>query len=51
MLKVLDRVELEEVLVLCPLWDFAGLCGMKARTHGGPYQDHGNNQFGSPKES
>ena len=49
--KILDRIEPEEMLIMCPLWDFAGSCGVQARTNGGPCQDHSNSQFGGPEES
>lgn len=49
-LQILDCVEPEEVSIMCPLWDLVGSCGVQARADGGPSQDHGNNEFGSPKK-
>lgn len=46
-LKISDHAQLEEVLVLCPLWGSARSCGMKSRNNVGAYKDHGDSQFGS----
>lgn len=48
--NVSNHIEHEEFLVFCPIWDFSRSCGMQARNNGGPCQDYGNNQFGSPGE-
>lgn len=50
MSKISDRFEPEEVLILCPLWNFSGSCGVHARTNGGSCQDHGNSKFGGLME-
>jgi len=48
--QIPDRIESEEVFILCPLWDLAGSCGVQARADGGPCQACGDNEFGGPKE-
>ena len=48
--KVPDRAHSEEMIVLCPIWDLAGPCGMHIGLDGRPSEDHRHNQFVGAKE-
>jgi len=48
--KISDRIEYEEILIVCSIWDLASSHGMEARIDGGPCKDYGDSKFGGTEE-